>query len=429
MRSVISVVVFMALSSPALADGVDWHALRSPSAQASSYLQTNWNRFTENYHPTYVLDEDPKTAWVEGVDGLGEGQVLTVPLSRVQSARQVRVRIRNGYQKSAGLLSANAAPNRIRLRLVDSSGTVTGQVETSLEKAMGWQEVVIPLNGAGFDHLELEVVSVHDGTRYRDTCVSDVLVDVDSDDEWSERAEAGRLQQARSWMSERVAAAQFFANQPADYPFHTGGYDGEKVAVNESALEGLFLEQQRGMAELGALGPWYSTSYTRRIEMVDSLWFVKGVLQEFSPGNLAWFEADGRIGATEQETMGSEEQWVISETARSNAKIEWADETHSRPVRLYVHVKTIEHGRGTYIYDADHVLTYNSEGRVASLYSAMSSSGDDDSPYVEEHLYLFVYDEQGKIASYRDVRRVDLRDWNKINWWSTSSRPALLTGS
>src|SRR5690349_16626435 len=40
-----------------------WKQLRSASASASSFLQNNWNRFEENYHPSYVLDENPATAW------------------------------------------------------------------------------------------------------------------------------------------------------------------------------------------------------------------------------------------------------------------------------------------------------------------------------------------------------------------------------
>src|SRR5262249_19206320 len=58
-----------------------WKQLRSASASATSFLQNNWNRFEENYHPSYVLDENPATAWVEGAAGFGTDESITIPLS------------------------------------------------------------------------------------------------------------------------------------------------------------------------------------------------------------------------------------------------------------------------------------------------------------------------------------------------------------
>ena len=64
-----------------------WKPLRSASASATSFLQNNWNRFEENYHPSYVLDENPATAWVEGAAGFGVDESITIPLSAVRVAR------------------------------------------------------------------------------------------------------------------------------------------------------------------------------------------------------------------------------------------------------------------------------------------------------------------------------------------------------
>src|SRR5262245_52893222 len=87
-------------SSDAAERAPTWKPLRSASASATSFLQNNWNRFEENYHPSYVLDGNPATAWVEGVPGFGEGEALTIPVSALRRARAVRLRIWNGYQKS-----------------------------------------------------------------------------------------------------------------------------------------------------------------------------------------------------------------------------------------------------------------------------------------------------------------------------------------
>ena len=52
----------------------NWKPLRSAEATATSFLQNDWNQYQENYHPSYVLDENPATAWVEGAKGFGEDE-------------------------------------------------------------------------------------------------------------------------------------------------------------------------------------------------------------------------------------------------------------------------------------------------------------------------------------------------------------------
>src|SRR5687767_9515764 len=93
-----------------LAVAAEHHELFASEATASSFLVSNWNKFTENYHPSYVLDGDPTTAWVEGKDGNGEGEWLRIETTHLKNARQLKLEIRNGYQKSKGLFKANAMP-------------------------------------------------------------------------------------------------------------------------------------------------------------------------------------------------------------------------------------------------------------------------------------------------------------------------------
>jgi hypothetical protein len=46
--------------------------------------------FTENYHPSYALDGDPKTAWVDGADGDGIEEWIEWPVSTLANARALR---------------------------------------------------------------------------------------------------------------------------------------------------------------------------------------------------------------------------------------------------------------------------------------------------------------------------------------------------
>src|SRR5262249_45627944 len=110
------------------------------SVTASSYLQNNWNKYTENYHPNYAFDDDPKTAWVEGVEGDGTGETLTAAVSPLATARAVKVRVRNGYQKSKGLLKENAAPKNVELALLSGAGAVVFEKTIALTRELGWQD-------------------------------------------------------------------------------------------------------------------------------------------------------------------------------------------------------------------------------------------------------------------------------------------------
>ena len=110
--------------------------LYSAKAESSSFLKSSWNKYTENYHPNYVLDNNPRTAWVEGVAGNGDGQQLVIPISAVGKVKQVKIRIKNGYQKSEKLLKANAAPKDILLEVTNRNGQVIASQKATLTKKL-----------------------------------------------------------------------------------------------------------------------------------------------------------------------------------------------------------------------------------------------------------------------------------------------------
>src|SRR6188768_4426143 len=62
-----------AAAPPAAAPGpAKERRLHVASAEASSYLVNDWDKFQENYLPLYVGDDDPKTAWSLKTEGVGE---------------------------------------------------------------------------------------------------------------------------------------------------------------------------------------------------------------------------------------------------------------------------------------------------------------------------------------------------------------------
>ena len=86
-------------------------------AEASSVLAPQGENV---YDADMVLDRNPSTAWVEGVDGLGEGEYITLYADGPQKVHGIR--ILQGYMKSQEVYKQNAAPYKYRLEFSD--GTV-----------------------------------------------------------------------------------------------------------------------------------------------------------------------------------------------------------------------------------------------------------------------------------------------------------------
>lgn len=207
-----------------LAAPAAFQPLHADHAESTSFLKSNWNKYEENYHPNYVLDGDPKTAWVEGKDGDGVGESITIPVSTVSSARSVRVDVWNGYQKSKNLLEANGAPAKVTVVVIGPGGRVTGTTKATLKRAMGTQSITVPVTG-GVEAVQLVVDSVTTGKKYKDTCISDVQVFVDSDVPYNAKAEGAKRGALRAWIKERKDTAVYFAKLPREYPFASSRFE------------------------------------------------------------------------------------------------------------------------------------------------------------------------------------------------------------
>lgn len=218
MRLVCTVVVVVAAVAHA-----DFKRLFAERAAASSFLESNWNKYQENYHPTYVLDDDPSTAWVEGAEGDGLGESLTVRLSALKQAKALRLVITPGYQKSKALFAANGTPTRLGVTVHNAAGVVTGTTELSLQPKWGTQSFELPIDG-GLATVTLTLREVRPGKTYKDSCVSDVQFFVDAEVPYDKRVEEAKRQAMLAWKKERLATARFFAALPATYPFVSSAY-------------------------------------------------------------------------------------------------------------------------------------------------------------------------------------------------------------
>jgi hypothetical protein len=399
---------------PAPAADSQWQQLRADHAEATSFLKSDWNRYNENYHPSYVLDGDPKTAWVEGASDDGVGERITIPLSVLKSARAVKLRIRNGYQKTENLFTANAVPKDVKLTAWSSARATTSEVTLPYET--GWQEVTIDLpEGSGLNAVSLEIVSVYPGSKYRDTCISDIEIFVDSDVPYNAAQEDARHKELLAWVGERVDTAKFFASNPASYPFAATQLAESESEATDASVEPAMIGPREALAQLQAQEGWQKLTATRSIPAFpDGLYLTAGLLPLFTPDALSFAPTPEATGHHERKADTEEfdgevvEMWS-SETWRSNYKVSLS--ASGTPKLVYFWEKDVEHGRGTYETRTDYLASYTDSGELQWVYSLQVGSSE-IGPDRREMLYSFVRS-GGQITT---IERKAILDFGEQDW-------------
>ena len=241
MRVFATTAILTALAAPAAAGPVE-RRLHSDNIDASSFLWNDWNKFVENYHPNYVADDDPVTAWVEGGKTSGAGEWLRIAVTPLDKTTRVRLRIRNGYQKSKELWKANARAKAVTVRLLP--GKTEQQVV--LTDSDDWQEVAVDQPSGTLRAIELAIRSVYEGTKYADLCISDVQVYATSETPDNPAFEKSKRDNLMSWRGARIDAAKVFAAKKVELPIypsyeiqHTPGDStaATRAAILEAALK------------------------------------------------------------------------------------------------------------------------------------------------------------------------------------------------
>ena len=136
------------------------------------------------HEPTKVLDSDLDTAWCEGATGDGIGQSLTFDL---KDAIIGGIGIINGYTKSEGTYQSNSRIKRIKVATVQKTGEKREEIvdlpkrdfnklnRVSVEPFIDW----VADFGDPYDttkSITLTTQEVYPGSKYRDTCISEVYL-------------------------------------------------------------------------------------------------------------------------------------------------------------------------------------------------------------------------------------------------------------
>ena len=212
-------VLFFALSTSSVCFTLNNDYLYPRDIGASSYLLKNNYLVKDNYHPYYVLDDNPNTAWVEGSSGDGIGEYIIL-YCNLPKGKDISILVRNGYQKTEELFYQNNRVKEIDVRLI--SGTTDDPKiishTYSLKDEMGWQQLAISPEEDSWE-ISFTIKSIYKGTKYNDTCISDIKIPLENLG-FIDRNSQNELQDKyNKWFTARSKKAAFFKNLPKNYPF------------------------------------------------------------------------------------------------------------------------------------------------------------------------------------------------------------------
>lgn len=166
-----------------------------------------YNEWTSMYGPAKAFDGQLDTAWSEGVEGDGIGEVLVADLSPEKP-----LKIFTGYAKSKDLWLKNNRPRNIKIFILKSTETSSNQSDTfpynitvideqyaTLKDVFDWQPLPVEKSKMTFENREkatdekyseeeryeygkrrenymigIQILSVYQGSKYQDTLISEI---------------------------------------------------------------------------------------------------------------------------------------------------------------------------------------------------------------------------------------------------------------
>ena len=188
-------------------------------------------RLNRKYSPYSVIDGKLETCWAEGVDGDGIGEVILIPCNFLDCTRKIE--IFTGCAKTKDLWEKNNRPRNVKLFILESKSknviddtkdinnyicediTVIDEQYATLKDVYGWQEISLDLSkcekfsrmvlyeideretackditdfekgklyvdtqlhSGNYYFLGIQILSVYKGTKYQDTCISEIRIE------------------------------------------------------------------------------------------------------------------------------------------------------------------------------------------------------------------------------------------------------------
>lgn len=186
----------------------------NPNGYATTILPPDSGTDSCMYGPERAVDGDPRTAWCEGAEGNGEGEILVVPLGNAH-VHVGEIEIWSGFGRSDALHTLNGRPRTVRLYVIEALSGLVNQFDTTLQNFVklaesevcledlnDYQRIELPDYSPITDPAErrvileenfanvpepwldpihgdaifvaIEIVDVYEGTRWQDTLISEV---------------------------------------------------------------------------------------------------------------------------------------------------------------------------------------------------------------------------------------------------------------
>lgn len=126
------------------------------------------SEYDMTHTPAYVVDGDLTTGWVEGADGQGIGEIITISFNQETPVNGIFIYA--GYQKSDSLFEKNSRPKDIVVSFSDGTGEGFG-----LHDLNDIQQIVFSSTKVTTS-ISIEIRSVYPGSKYEDTVISELVL-------------------------------------------------------------------------------------------------------------------------------------------------------------------------------------------------------------------------------------------------------------
>lgn len=140
----------------------------APRAMTGTVTATSTLAPAPAYHPDYLFDSRLDFGWVEGSEGLGVGEVITVAFDRPTTV--AKLEIWNGYQRSQDHFDKNARLERIAVSVGGA------RQEFDVDPLRFGSQVLTFAAPVNAKELKIEILASAAGSKYRDLVISELRI-------------------------------------------------------------------------------------------------------------------------------------------------------------------------------------------------------------------------------------------------------------
>lgn len=149
----------------------------------------------ENYNPINLWDNSIKTAWVEGVQGYGIGEYCEFYINNNKFPEEFdlnysdksfqtiyAIEIFNGYSKSEKTFKENSRVKKLKVYVNGIPYVILNLKDTNRKQTFSLSNMKISFENLKYEKniddlvLKFEIMEVYPGTKYMDTCISEIML-------------------------------------------------------------------------------------------------------------------------------------------------------------------------------------------------------------------------------------------------------------